>query len=60
MEDFIAGTIQNTFSIAVAAFLLVRMESRLTELSCAIARLQAVIEAAFRREGVRNGGDPGL
>lgn len=57
MEDFIAGTIQNTFSVAVAAFLLVRMESRLGELSCAIARLQAVIEAAFRRSGPHNGGE---
>ena len=56
MEDFVAGTIQNTFSVAVAAFLLVRMESRLGELSCAIARLQAVIEAAFHREGFRDGG----
>jgi len=51
MEDFIAGMIQTTFSIAVAAFLLVRTESRLAELSVAIARLEAVIEAAFRREG---------
>ena len=57
VEDFVAGTIQNTFSVAVAAFLLVRMESRLGELSCVIARLQAVIEAALRREGFRDGGE---
>ena len=57
MEDFVAGTIQNTFSVAVAAFLLIRMESRLGELSCAIARLQAVIEAALRREGFRDAGE---
>lgn len=57
MEDFIAGTVQNTFSVAVAAFLLVRMESRLGELSCAIARLQAVIEAALRRGGCSDDGE---
>lgn len=55
MEDFIAGVLQSTFSIAVAAFLLVRTESRLAELSCAIARLEAVIDAVFRKEGFRDG-----
>lgn len=55
MDDFLASTIQSTFSIAVAAFLLVRMESRLSELSSAITRLQAVIEASFRHTGTRNG-----
>lgn len=55
MEDLIAGIFQSSFSIAVAAFLLVRTESRLVELSCAITRLEAVIDAVFRREGFRPG-----
>lgn len=48
MEDFLAGVVQSTFSIAVAGFLLVRMESRLDGLTDAITRLQMAIERGWR------------
>jgi hypothetical protein len=54
MEDFLAGAVQSTFSIAVAVYLLVRMENRLEGLTSAIARLQTAIDDFFRREGDRN------
>ncbi len=44
MEDFMSTVVQNGFSVAVAAFLLVRMERRLEELSSAIRDLKAAIE----------------
>ncbi len=43
MEDFMSTVVQNGFSVAVAAFLLVRMERRLEELSLAIRDLHAAI-----------------
>ncbi len=43
MEDFRSTVVQNGFSVAVAAFLLVRMERRLEELSLAIRDLHAAI-----------------
>ena len=43
MEDFMSTVVQNGFSVAVAAFLLVRMERRLEELSLAIQDLHAAI-----------------
>ncbi len=43
MEDFMSTVVQNGFSVAVAAFLLVRMERRLEELSRAIRDLHAAI-----------------
>ncbi|HRV72100.1 MAG: YvrJ family protein [Thermovirgaceae bacterium] len=43
MEDFLASAIQSGFAVAVAAYLLVRMESRLEELTNAIKDLQVVI-----------------
>lgn len=43
MEEMISSLAQSTFSIAVAAFLLVRMESRLDRLSEAISELRRVI-----------------
>lgn len=39
-----ADVFQGTFSVAVAAFLLVRMESRLDGLTNAIVRLNSAIE----------------
>jgi hypothetical protein len=50
MEDFIAGALQGTFSIAVAGYLLVRMEDRLDKLTTAITRLEAAIDNAFKRD----------
>lgn len=44
MEEFLTGVLQSSFSIAVAGYLLVRMESRLDALAEAIVRLQAAIE----------------
>ena len=45
MEDFMSTVVQNGFSVAVAAFLLVRMERRLEELSEAIRDLHSAILA---------------
>lgn len=44
MEELLTGVLQSTFSVAVAAFLLVRMESRLDKLAEAIAALRLTIE----------------
>ena len=43
MEDFLASAIQSGFAVAVAGYLLVRMESRLEELTNAIRELQVSI-----------------
>lgn len=43
MEDFVASVAQGGFAVAVAAYLLVRMERRLDELTQAIRDLQFVI-----------------
>ncbi|ADE57854.1 MULTISPECIES: YvrJ family protein [Aminobacterium] len=43
MEDFLASCLQSGFSVAVAAYLLVRMEKRLDELTGAIRRLESAI-----------------
>ena len=43
MEDLLRSALQNGFSIAVAAFLLVRMESRLETLTMAINDLRNVL-----------------
>jgi hypothetical protein len=43
MEDFLASAIQSGFAVAVAGYLLVRMESRLEELTKAIRELQMAI-----------------
>lgn len=45
MEDFMSTVVQNGFSVAVAAFLLIRMERRLEELSLAIRELHEAIRA---------------
>jgi hypothetical protein len=44
MENFIADVLQSSFSVVVAAYLLVRMESRLDGLTNAIIRLNASID----------------
>ncbi|PIE55211.1 MAG: YvrJ family protein [Dethiosulfovibrio peptidovorans] len=43
MEEFLAGVLQNGFSVAVAAYLLIRMENRLEKLSQAINDLKIAI-----------------
>ena len=48
MEDLISTVVQNGFSVAVAAYLLVRMERRLEELSLAIRDLQGAITGSGR------------
>lgn len=57
MEEFFTSTVQTTFSIAVAAYLLVRMETRMSELTEAINELQAglrkCIECDFYKTGER-------
>lgn len=52
MDEFYTGLVQNTFSIVVAGYLLVRMEARLDRLADAISRLRAAIE---RRPGTDGG-----
>ncbi|MDR1916059.1 MAG: YvrJ family protein [Synergistaceae bacterium] len=51
MEEFVAGVLQGTFSIAVAGYLLVRMEKRLDDLTTAITRLESAINGLFQRGG---------
>jgi len=48
MEDFMSTVVQSGFSVAVAAYLLVRMERRLEELSSAIRDLHAAISGGKR------------
>lgn len=48
MEDFMSTVVQSGFSVAVAAYLLVRMERRLEELSSAIRDLHAAIAGGRR------------
>ena len=43
VQDFFIGLAEGTFAIAVAAYLLIRMECRLDDLTSAIARLEAAI-----------------
>jgi hypothetical protein len=47
MEEFISAMLQGPFAVCVAAYLLVRMESRLDELTSAIVRLGASIDSAL-------------
>ena len=55
MEDFFTSTVQTTFSIAVAAYLLVRMETRMSELTKAINELQAGLKKCIECELYRTG-----
>lgn len=48
MEEFVGNLLDGAFSVAVAAFLLIRMESRLDDLTAAITRLQGAIETMAR------------
>ena len=50
MEEIISGVAQSSFSIAVASFLLIRMDKRMEELTKAVLGLSSVIEA---KEGKR-------
>jgi hypothetical protein len=59
VEDFFSGVLQNTFSIAVAAWLLVRMEGRLDGLTDAITRLQMAIERFFVEASAKEIGGAG-
>jgi len=51
MDDFFVGLLENTFAIAVAAYLLIRMERRLDDLTSAIARLDSAIQGFGRGQG---------
>ena len=51
MEEFLTAVLQNSFSVVVAGYLLVRMENRLEGLTAAIVRLQAAIERMGRAGG---------
>lgn len=51
MEDFLEKTLQHSFSIAVASYLLVRMDKRIEELTKAVVHLVSVIETREVREG---------
>ncbi len=48
MEDFTANMLQNGFSIAVASYLLIRMDRRLEELTRAVMNLGSIIEGKER------------
>ena len=43
MEDFIASTVQTSFSMAVASYLLIRMEKRMEALTKAVQELSSAI-----------------
>lgn len=49
MEEFLEKMLQNGFSIAVASFLLVRMDRRIEELTKAVLHLVNIIEAKEAR-----------
>lgn len=44
MEEFMTSMLQNGFSIAVASYLLIRMDRRLEEMTKAVVHLSNVIE----------------
>ncbi|MDR1651663.1 MAG: YvrJ family protein [Synergistaceae bacterium] len=50
MQEFLISAAESTFSIAVAGYLLIRMERRLDELTSAIVRLESAI-AGLSRSG---------
>jgi len=49
LEEFVTSTLQTGFSIAVAAYLLIRMERRLYELSLAINNLEKGVAKYFAK-----------
>ena len=52
MEDLLIGLAGNAFAAAVAAYLLIRMECRLDDLTSAIARLETAILGMSREKSV--------
>jgi hypothetical protein len=54
MESLLANILQSSFSVAVAAYLLVRMESRLDGLTNAIVRLGSTIDTLVTRGGANH------
>ena len=48
MDGIITDLLQSSFSVGVACYLLVRMESRLDDLTTAITRLQGAITGLTR------------
>ena len=50
MEDFITNIVQTSFSIAVASYLLVRMEKRMEDLTKAVVELTSVIKSKEANE----------
>ena len=53
MEDFLKSLAENSFPVVVAAFLLIRMERRLDDLTAALARLETALLAVGRGVGGR-------
>ena len=51
MDETLINFAEGAFSIAVAGFLLIRMERRLDELTSAIARLESAILGMTRAGG---------
>lgn len=49
MEDFFNIVVQNGFSVAVAAFLLVKVDARIEELTKAVTQLVMLIDRLERR-----------
>lgn len=49
MEEFLEKMLQHSFSIAVASYLLVRMDKRVEELTKAVVHLVTVIETREAR-----------
>jgi hypothetical protein len=60
MDELVATMMQSGFSVAVAAFLLVRMERRLEDLTLAIRELHGAILRGNVAEGANAGGSDGL
>lgn len=51
MEGFVGELMQSSFSIAVASYLLVKMDKRMEELTRAVINLSSVIEAKEKCNG---------
>lgn len=60
MDELVATMMQSGFSVAVAAFLLVRMERRLEDLTLAIRELHSAILRGNLAGGAGAGGADGL
>jgi hypothetical protein len=58
-NNIIADILQSSFSVAVAVYLLVRMETRLDVLTGAIARLGSSIDLLVAKGGDACGADKG-